>query len=237
MSRGLLKWIALAFVVLVAGGLFIGGAALSGSTETIVRYVRSQAVAAPLVPERFGESAQASIESKVLSRLRERTLAQASLESKALSRLRERVRKQHKLLKRYGDLIRKERAKARKVASRKYRAGQVIAFARKAIGTPYVWGGESFAEGGFDCSGLVMASLEAAGIEVSGRLTTYNVRSLGRSVPLSAIKPGDAVVTGSGGHMVLYEGGGHVISAPYTGATVKRDLLSNYSIVDIRRLF
>ena len=40
----------------------------------------------------------------------------------------------------------------------------------KYIGVPYVWGGESRAEGGFDCSGLVYNVLNDTGLEV-GRTT------------------------------------------------------------------
>lgn len=39
----------------------------------------------------------------------------------------------------------------------------VNTLARAAIGTPYVWGGDGPAEGGFDCSGRTKAAY-AAGI-------------------------------------------------------------------------
>ena len=42
-------------------------------------------------------------------------------------------------------------------------AGAVVAAALAQLGWPYVWGGESRAEGGFDCSGLVDYALAAAG--------------------------------------------------------------------------
>ena len=38
--------------------------------------------------------------------------------------------------------------------------------AKAYIGTPYVWGGESMAEGGFDCSGLVYNVLRDSGYNV-----------------------------------------------------------------------
>lgn len=46
----------------------------------------------------------------------------------------------------------------------------IIANAKKYLGKPYVWGGESEAEGGYDCSGYVMNVLKDSGITV-GRLT------------------------------------------------------------------
>lgn len=38
--------------------------------------------------------------------------------------------------------------------------------AKKYLGTPYVWGGESMPEGGFDCSGFVYNVLNDSGIKV-----------------------------------------------------------------------
>ena len=39
--------------------------------------------------------------------------------------------------------------------------------AEKYIGVPYVWGGESQSEGGFDCSGLIYNVLNDSGVKVS----------------------------------------------------------------------
>lgn len=41
-----------------------------------------------------------------------------------------------------------------------------IMLAKSYIGTPYVWGGESMEEGGFDCSGLVYNVLKGSGYNV-----------------------------------------------------------------------
>lgn len=43
---------------------------------------------------------------------------------------------------------------------------KIIECAQKYIGIPYVWGGESMSEGGFDCSGLVYKALKDAGYNV-----------------------------------------------------------------------
>lgn len=43
---------------------------------------------------------------------------------------------------------------------------KIIECAQKYIGIPYVWGGESMSEGGFDCSGLVYNALKDAGYNV-----------------------------------------------------------------------
>ncbi len=96
-------------------------------------------------------------------------------------------------------------------------AGAVQA-AEREIGVPYVWGGESPA--GFDCSGLVEWAYAQVGISLphySGaqyEMTTH--------IPLADIEPGDLLFYGPGGseHVAMYVGGGSMIEAPYTGASV-----------------
>jgi hypothetical protein len=119
------------------------------------------------------------------------------------------------------------------------RLGQhLVSFAASQIGQPYVWGGESRKEGGFDCSGLVDYALRAAGVNLPYRLTTYKALKLGVSVMGKQYQPGDMVIVNGGRHMVLYAGGGRVIAAPHRGAAVQYQPLSRFagSIVDVRRI-
>ncbi|HVB93653.1 MAG TPA: NlpC/P60 family protein [Acidimicrobiales bacterium] len=96
-------------------------------------------------------------------------------------------------------------------------AGAVQA-AQGEIGVPYVWGGTTPA--GFDCSGLVMWAYAQVGISLphySGAQyddTTH--------IPLGDIAPGDLLFYGPGGddHVAMYIGGGMMVEAPYTGASV-----------------
>ncbi len=85
--------------------------------------------------------------------------------------------------------------------------------AQKYIGTPYVWGGESSAEGGFDCSGFVYNALKDAGYKV-GRTTANGYRSYGSSVSRADMQPGDLVFYGKDGkatHIGIYIGNGQMI--------------------------
>jgi cell wall-associated NlpC family hydrolase len=90
--------------------------------------------------------------------------------------------------------------------------------AEREIGVPYVWGGNTPA--GFDCSGLVEWAYAQVGISLphySGAQyddTTH--------IPLADIEPGDLLFYGPGGdeHVAMYVGGGSMIEAPYTGASV-----------------
>jgi cell wall-associated NlpC family hydrolase len=91
------------------------------------------------------------------------------------------------------------------------------------IGVPYVWGAESpkgSASPGFDCSGLTAWSWGQVGVG----LPHYSGAQMGDStpVPVSDLQPGDLLFYGPGGseHVAMYVGGGSMIEAPYTGASV-----------------
>jgi cell wall-associated NlpC family hydrolase len=106
----------------------------------------------------------------------------------------------------------------------------IVAAAMAQVGWPYVWGGESRAEGGFDCSGLVGFAYAAAGHPLPGRPTAATLWAMGQPVAPQALMPGDLVFRGapSGApyHVGVYAGQGAVIVAPRTGATVRVEPLS-----------
>jgi cell wall-associated NlpC family hydrolase len=100
----------------------------------------------------------------------------------------------------------------------------VVAAAAAQVGWPYVWGGESRAEGGFDCSGLVDYAFTAAGASLPGRPTAADLWRMGRPMPAAELQPGDLVFVGTVGgaphHVGIFVGDGTVLSAPHTGARV-----------------
>lgn len=92
--------------------------------------------------------------------------------------------------------------------------------ARAQIGVPYVWGGESIAEGGFDCSGLVQYAFSQAGIKLP-RVAADQQRV---TTPVAAdqARPGDLVFYGRPAtHVGIYLGGGKMLAAPRAGDRVK----------------
>jgi cell wall-associated NlpC family hydrolase len=97
--------------------------------------------------------------------------------------------------------------------------GRAVAAAESQIGVPYVWGGESPGRG-FDCSGLVAWAWGQAGVS----LPHFSGAQMSDSapVPVSDLQPGDLLFYGPGGdnHVAMYVGGGEMIEAPYTGASV-----------------
>lgn len=69
----------------------------------------------------------------------------------------------------------------------------LVSTARTFLGKPYVWGGESESEGGYDCSGFLYAVLKKCGMNVP-RTTAHGFSVLGKAV--NTIKVGDLLFFG-----------------------------------------
>jgi cell wall-associated NlpC family hydrolase len=98
----------------------------------------------------------------------------------------------------------------------------IIAYAKKFLGVPYVWGGTS--PKGFDCSGFVQYVLRANGKSMP-RIALEQANS-GKVVSLSQLQPGDLVAWNDNNvpgadHIAIYLGNGQIIEAPHTGANVR----------------
>lgn len=97
-------------------------------------------------------------------------------------------------------------------------AEKAIAFARNAIGKPYVWGATG--PNSYDCSGLTQAAWKAAGVSLPR--TTWDQVNAGERVSMSDLQPGDLIFFYDDiSHVGLYIGGGNMIHAPHTGTVVK----------------
>jgi cell wall-associated NlpC family hydrolase len=101
----------------------------------------------------------------------------------------------------------------------------VVTEARKFLGLPYVWGGNSPTKG-VDCSGLVQQVYKHFGIELP-RLSADQARS-GRPVAsMAEAKPGDLIAWNNSSrnngadHIAIYAGHGKMIEAPRTGLNVR----------------
>ncbi len=98
-------------------------------------------------------------------------------------------------------------------------AGSPVETALAYHGIPYVWGGESPADG-FDCSGLVKYVFAQHGVD----LPHYSRAqfALGSKVTPAELESGDVVFFGNPVyHVGIYVGGGYFIHAPRTGDFVK----------------
>lgn len=113
-------------------------------------------------------------------------------------------------------------------------AGQkAVDAARTQIGQPYVSGGESRAEGGFDCSGLTTYAWEQAGASGIPR-TSVGQYQWATRINKSDLRAGDLVFyssSGSGGtvsHVALYSGDGTIIHAHKPGTALSEDTFEGY---------
>nr|WP_245979491.1 NlpC/P60 family protein [Streptomyces diacarni] len=98
------------------------------------------------------------------------------------------------------------------------RSARAVAFAHRALGKPYVWGGTG--PSGYDCSGLTQAAWKAAGVALPR--TTYSQIHAGTRVSRSRLAPGDLVFFYDNvSHVGLYIGGGRMIHAPRPGTSVR----------------
>ncbi|MFD3662252.1 C40 family peptidase [Streptomyces sp. NPDC058659] len=91
-------------------------------------------------------------------------------------------------------------------------AAAIVAFARAQVGDAYVRGGTG--PNSWDCSGLVQAAYSQAGIDLP-RISS-DQSSMGTSVSLSNLQPGDILYWGSRSgsyHVAIYVGGGKYVGA------------------------
>ena len=105
-------------------------------------------------------------------------------------------------------------------------AAAIVSTAKKCLGVPYLWGGESMK--GFDCSGLVQYVFQKNGISL-GR-TVKKQYNAGTPISKSQLKPGDLVFfqntyTTGLSHVGIYIGNGEFIHASSDGVMTSK--LSN----------
>ncbi|MDG4803503.1 C40 family peptidase [Micromonospora sp. WMMD980] len=106
------------------------------------------------------------------------------------------------------------------------RALDAVRYALAQLGDPYLWAAEG--PDRFDCSGLMLASYQAAGYRGLPRVSRdqyFATRS--RTVSPNALLPGDLLFFASSGnwnsihHVAMYIGNGKMVEAPRTGDVVK----------------
>lgn len=118
------------------------------------------------------------------------------------------------------------------VDTRQAKIDLVVSTARSLLGTPYVWGGESPSEGGFDCSGFTQYVYRRAGYTLNRVSADQAVQ--GVAVSRANLRPGDLVFfsfqqNSTINHVGIYIGNGQMIHSPKTGDVVKTtDITTDY---------
>ncbi len=109
----------------------------------------------------------------------------------------------------------------------------VVDYAIKFVGNPYVYGGTSLTNG-TDCSGFTMSVYKHFGYTIPR--TSYEQRSAGTSVSsLASAKPGDLICYS--GHVALYIGNNKIVHASTSSTGIIIGNNASYrSIVAIRRI-
>jgi cell wall-associated NlpC family hydrolase len=102
---------------------------------------------------------------------------------------------------------------------------QAMAFAKKQIGKPYIYGGTG--PKGYDCSGLQMTSYLHAGLTIP-RVAADQYAGAGTPVALDHARQGDLLFFASDVtkptttyHVAMYVGDGKMLDSPHTGANVE----------------
>lgn len=91
-------------------------------------------------------------------------------------------------------------------------ANELIVYATNLIGTPYVWGGNTPAQG-LDCSGLLYYIQKKAGSEVED-MTASGYSTIGKKIDIEQKKPGDFLFFGRPvTHCAIYVGNGYMIES------------------------
>lgn len=91
-------------------------------------------------------------------------------------------------------------------------ANELVLYAHNLIGTPYVWGGNTPAQG-LDCSGLLYYIQKKAGSEVED-MTASGYSTIGKKIDIGQKKPGDFLFFGRPvTHCAIYVGNGYMIES------------------------
>lgn len=118
------------------------------------------------------------------------------------------------------------------------KAQELINSFKELLGEPYVWGGESKLEGGFDCSGALYAAANRAGYKV-GRLTAQGYSSIGKKIAVGQQMPGDCLFFGTTlnhiTHCALYIGNGLMIESRGSSRNTKSNPGTGVTFSDVNR--
>jgi cell wall-associated NlpC family hydrolase len=106
---------------------------------------------------------------------------------------------------------------------------EIVRTARRYIGVPYRWGGES-PQNGFDCSGLTMVVYRINGLDLPR--SSRQQWNVGKSIHRRQLQKGDLVFFATAGgrrvsHVGIYAGGNLFLHAPGKNRRIQTSSMSN----------
>lgn len=123
-------------------------------------------------------------------------------------------------------------AKEAEEAARRQKGVDLVNYAKKFLGNPYVYGGTSLTRG-TDCSGFVMSVYAHYGVSLPH--SSYSMRSVGYKVSIKDIQPGDIVCYS--GHVGIYAGNGQIVNAINEQKGIGMSNLNSRTVITVRRIF
>lgn len=115
---------------------------------------------------------------------------------------------------------------------------EIITYALKFVGNPYVWGGTSLTRGA-DCSGFVQAIYDDFGYSIP-RVSRDQARYAGIEVDESERRPGDLIFytdsSGNVNHVAMYIGNNRVVAAASKAEGIKTSIYNYRDVYRVRRI-
>ncbi len=115
---------------------------------------------------------------------------------------------------------------------------EIISYALKFVGNPYVWGGESLTRGA-DCSGFTQSIYADFGYRIP-RVSRDQAASAGKKVSEGDLKPGDLIFyansSGRVNHVAMYIGNGMIVHAANSRQGIIKSQYKYRDIYCIRRI-
>lgn len=119
-------------------------------------------------------------------------------------------------------------------------ADKAVAFAYNALGCPYVFGATGPCNQGYDCSGLMLAAWQSAGISIPrvsydqmADLPPVSLHTSSGAFTTANLEPGDILGFAGNSHVGMYVGGGELIDAPVPGQVVEKVALSGWYLQEL----
>jgi cell wall-associated NlpC family hydrolase len=119
-------------------------------------------------------------------------------------------------------------------------ADTAVKFAFNAIGCPYVYGAIGPCNQGYDCSGLLLAAWQSAGISIPrvsydqmASLPPVSLHDSSGAFTTAYLRPGDILGFAGNSHVGMYVGNNQLIDAPIPGQNVQEVALAGWYLQNL----